>query len=348
MSQRRVFFPPIPDPLFERSLSRAMEPDPPDVIHVHGWILYSALRPAHRAGAAVVATAHDYGAVCAIKTLFPNGKPCSGPGLSKCLACAGRAYGAKGIPIALGLHLASNRHRQVDAWIGISDAVAQAGSAVRPKDRRKMTVIPCFAPEAVLDVDLRSPRPSFVPAEGPYIMYAGALGIHKGIDTLLEAHRLLWREGTHVPLTLAGAAVPDQHFDFSQPGVSVGGDIPHEDVMSGWVNATIGVVPSSWAEPFGQVALECMAAGTPVVVTRVGGLADLVDHGRCGLVVDAQDPGNSPIQSVGFSTIRRWPGSSGTREGHGLASIQAKWSVGWSKTCTTVRSRSMALVEPSE
>jgi len=38
------------------------------------------------------------------------------------------------------------------------------------------------------------------------------------------------------------------------------------------------------------VALECMAAGTPVVVSRVGGLPDLVDHGNCGVVVEPQEP----------------------------------------------------------
>src|SRR5664280_750518 len=192
--------------------------------------------------------------------------------------------------MALGLHVSSYRHARVDAWIGISTAVARTGSAVRPKDRQEMSVIPCFAPDSVLNIDLSSPRPSFVPAEGPYLMYAGALGMHKGIDTLLAAHRRLWQDGTRVPLTIAGTAVPDQEFDFSQPGVSVATDVPHEAVMSGWVNAAVGVVPSAWAEPFGQVALECMATSTPVVVTRVGGLPDLVDHGVCGLIVEPQDP----------------------------------------------------------
>jgi glycogen(starch) synthase len=287
---QRVFFPPVPDPFFERKLSKVMSLDPPDVVHVHGWILYSALRPARRLGAAVVATAHDYGTVCAIKTLFPKGDVCSGPGWTKCVKCAHGAYGPKGIPIALGLHLASYRHTQVDEWMAPSSAVAAAGSAVRPKDRRDMTIVPCFAPDSVLSADPGAPRPDFVPQSGPYLLYAGALGIHKGIDVLLAAHRHMWNDGCRIPLTIAGIAVPDQEFDFGQPGVAVARNVPHKEVMAGWVNAAVGVVPSSWGEPFGQVALECLAAGTPLVVTRVGGLPDVVDHGACGLVVEPQDP----------------------------------------------------------
>ncbi len=289
-SNQRVFFPPVPDPFFERALSKVIESDPPDVVHVHGWILYSALGPARRVGAVVVATAHDYGCVCAIKTLFPDGKMCAGPGWGKCVRCASSTYGPKGVPLALGLHLASYRHARVDAWIAISAAVARRGSAIRPKDSREMTVIPCFAPDAVLNFATSSLRPAFTPAEGPYLMYAGALGVHKGIDTLLAAHRRLWQDGTRVPLTIAGTAVPGQDFDVGQPGVSLASDIPHDAVMSGWANAAVGIVPSAWAEPFGQVALECMATGTPVVVTRVGGLPDLVDDGVSGLIVEPQDP----------------------------------------------------------
>jgi D-inositol-3-phosphate glycosyltransferase len=53
--------------------------------------------------------------------------------------------------------------------------------------------------------------------------------------------------------------------------------------------AEVVVVPSHY-ESFGMVALEAMACGTPVIASRVGGLAHLVKDGETGFNVPAQDP----------------------------------------------------------
>jgi glycosyltransferase involved in cell wall biosynthesis len=46
------------------------------------------------------------------------------------------------------------------------------------------------------------------------------------------------------------------------------------------------VVPSLWEEPFGLVAVEGMARSLPVVVTRSGGLQEIVEHGVTGFIVE--------------------------------------------------------------
>ena len=51
------------------------------------------------------------------------------------------------------------------------------------------------------------------------------------------------------------------------------------------------VVPSTEPEPFGLVAAEAMAAGLPVIASRIGGLPEIVDDQRTGLLVD---PGDTP------------------------------------------------------
>jgi glycosyltransferase involved in cell wall biosynthesis len=59
--------------------------------------------------------------------------------------------------------------------------------------------------------------------------------------------------------------------------------------------AEIAVFPSLY-EPFGIVALEAMAAGLPVVVSDVGGLADVIDHGRNGLKMYPNDEYSLALQ----------------------------------------------------
>ncbi|WP_178361916.1 glycosyltransferase family 4 protein [Mycolicibacterium hippocampi] len=292
-SPTHLFFPPVPDPLFARAFAEIIRHFRPDVIHVRGWILYSVLGPAHRAGVPVVASAHDHGQVCSTKIMLHHGSSlCSGPELGKCISCARSHYGLKGIPLAAGLHqLGSRRHREVAQWTATSSALAARGSAPRPADRGVMTVIPTFIDDDLLALasdERTAERPDFVPQTGPYLFYAGALGAYKGVDVLLDAHARLRADGIKVPLVLAG--LPRDDFPLEErPGVVVATNIPQQAVVAAWRHAIAGVVPSVVPEGFGRVAVECLAAGTPCVVSALGGLLDIVTDEIDGLHVPPGD-----------------------------------------------------------
>jgi glycosyltransferase involved in cell wall biosynthesis len=287
------FFPPVPDPQFARAFSGLVRQFRPDIIHVHGWILYSVLGAARRADVPVVATAHDVGQVCATKTmLYRDVDPCSGPELGKCVGCAFAHYGVKGVPLAAGLHqIGSRRHRQVAQWMAISSAVAAHGSAPRPVDRSPMAVIPTYFDDDLLALatdERTAKRPAFVPTTGAYLFYAGALGTHKGVDVLLDAYDRLCASGVDVPLVLAGLPRPDFRVA-DRPRVVVVHRVPLPEVVAAWRHAAIGVVPSVFKEGLGRVAVECLAAGTPCVVSAIGGLVDIVADGVEGLHVPPGD-----------------------------------------------------------
>ena len=134
-------------------------------------------------------------------------------------------------------------------------------------------------------------RPAFVPAVGDYVMFAGALEPHKGIDVLLEAHARL---APPVPLVLVGLRRADSPERFGS-GVIVVENVPHAEVLRAWRHCAIAVVPSRWPEPFGLVAIEAMASGRPVIASsgrRTSGVGSRRYDGsararRCSGALDA-------------------------------------------------------------
>ncbi|MEU3609797.1 glycosyltransferase [Streptomyces sp. NPDC035033] len=65
--------------------------------------------------------------------------------------------------------------------------------------------------------------------------------------------------------------------------------VPHDETALYYSAADVTAVPSHYV-PFGLVAVESMACGTPVVATRVGGLAWTVGDERLGSLVPPHDP----------------------------------------------------------
>lgn len=126
----------------------------------------------------------------------------------------------------------------------------------------------------------------------PLLVLVGRLEHEKGAQDAIDALALL-PTNVHLALVGDGARSEDLRRQAEARGVEQRvhqvGRLPDGDVAA-LVGATdVALVPSRY-EPFGLVALEAMAAGTPVVVTSVGGLVDIVEDGRTGRVVHPADP----------------------------------------------------------
>ncbi len=72
--------------------------------------------------------------------------------------------------------------------------------------------------------------------------------------------------------------------------VRFGGPSSHHDLMNMYKNYDVFLFPSVWEEPLGMTIIEAMAKGVPVVASRVGGVPEIIDDGRNGLLVAPGDP----------------------------------------------------------
>lgn len=278
------FHPPFPLPGTAAALATAIGDWGADVVHGHNWLTYPLLTVKHRLDVPVVHTLHDYGAVCPKMTLLrPDGTVCDGPRLGRCLPCAATQYPA---PVAagltVGLRAGSLLHGRIDRVLAVSRPVADHQQ--RTFDRT-IEVVPTFVADGLPELAAATARPAFLP-DGPYLLFVGALAPHKGIDVLLDAYRRL--PEPRLPLVVAGVRKPDTP-DLDVPGVIVVENVAHADIMAAWRHAHVGIVPSTWAEPWGQVVAEALSVGCPTVLTDVIGLAPEVDAADAGLLVAPND-----------------------------------------------------------
>ncbi|AFY64564.1 glycosyltransferase family 1 protein [Geitlerinema sp. PCC 7407] len=170
--------------------------------------------------------------------------------------------------------------------------------------RGRIEVIPCGTDiERFGHIDSQEARQKLgLEPDAKVVFYVGRFDPRKGIETLVRAvHASQFRNDPELRLIIGGG---------SRPGASDGrerdriesivdelgmgafttfpGRLGDEDLPLHYAAADVCVVPSHY-EPFGLVAIEAMACGTPVVASAVGGLQFTVVHEETGLLAPAKD-----------------------------------------------------------
>jgi glycogen(starch) synthase len=126
------------------------------------------------------------------------------------------------------------------------------------------------------------------------IFFAGRLEYEKGVQTVLDALPLVLEE-MPVRFIVAGIGTHEETLreharrDGLDGLVEFTGFVSDEELRMYYGAADLAVVPSLY-EPFGMVALETMAAGTPCIAADTGGLRELVVHDATGLRFEPGDP----------------------------------------------------------
>lgn len=259
----------------------------PDVVHVHNFFpqispsIYDACIDEE---IPVVQTLHNYRLICPGALLMRDGKICE-------LCINGSPYQAAYFGCYRGSKLGSlvvahmvDRHRKqgtwqhkVDRFIALTDfAKSKFIEAGFPADR--IAVKPNFV-VATSESSINDYSHSFA-------LYVGRISQEKGINTLAKAWNQL---SGSIPLKVAGSGELSCQLD-GQNSVELLGFQSADEVKELMRRAAFLVMPSEWYEGFPMVLVEAFAHGLPVLASRLGGMAEIIEDGVTGLLFEPGNP----------------------------------------------------------
>jgi len=256
----------------------------PSVVHFHNiWPLLtpSALRAAKASGAAVVMTIHNYRFACPGGMLLRGSvvhDDCIYGSSLRCGLRNPRQNRLESIAYGFALEL-QRRLRMLQRWV---DAF------IAPSEFMARMLVRAGLPHEHVRVIRHGlalgDQPT--PSKGRYVLFAGRLSPEKGVQTLLAAARLR----PEIPTVFVGGGPLVSQVELAGDGVQYAGLLKPGAVKNAFRDAAFTIAPSEWNENCPLSVLESFAAGRAVIATRIGGLPELVEDGKTGLLVEPHNP----------------------------------------------------------
>lgn len=277
------------NPAAARRVEAMVEAVRPDVAHVHNtWVASSpsVVSTLHRKGVPVVMTVHNYRLACANALFLRDGAPCE--------KCLGRG------PWPAVRHGCYRNSRTASAVAAVGMAThSRMETWSRSVDR--FIVLSKFAGERLIRADLPPGKiksgSNFVPDPGPrpaapslssYVTFVGRLMPEKGVSVLLDAWRIARPPGLRL-LVIGDGPERARLEAVASPGVQFRGHCTKEEVTAAVLGARALVIPSVWYEMQPLTALEGLAAGSPLVLSDIGGLPELIGGRQAGWLSPPDD-----------------------------------------------------------
>lgn len=297
-------------------LEALIDAERPDLIHAHNTfplISPSLYWAAHRAGVPVVQTLHNFRLLCPQAMLLREGRVCE-----KCVgtlplagmrhACYRGSRAQSGV-LAGMLML----HRGLGTW---RDKVARY---IALNEFCKAKFIAGGLPAARIAV-----KPNFVDFAPPKeqlrvgLLFVGRLAPEKGVTVLADAIR----GNPGLTVTVAGTG-PAQDSLEGAAGIHLTGALSEAAVREQMARAIALVLPSIWYENFPRTLVEAFACGLPVIASRIGALAELVEEGVTGLLFEA---GNHRELGEKMAWALSQPGRMAAMGRHARACYEARYT----------------------
>ncbi|MEI6947676.1 glycosyltransferase family 4 protein [Paraflavisolibacter sp. H34] len=273
-----------------RQVEEAVATFRPDVAHVHNLFFVaspSVLFALHRLRIPVVATLHNYRLICANALLLRDGKICE--------RCVHQSF-----PLA-GIRYKCYRSSALESALvtGITGVNKLLGTW---KDKvHTYIALTGFGRQKILDSSLGLPPgqvtvvPNFVPDGGAgafprsdFFLFVGRISPEKGVDALLECFSSL--PGLRLVLAGDGPELERLQQQYgSCANISFQGRCSPAQVAALLKQCRALVFPSVWYEGLPFTIIEAFSAGTPVIASRLGAMAEIVRDGYNGFHFTAGD-----------------------------------------------------------
>ncbi len=247
------------------ALRTGEKPWVPDVVHAHDWLVaHPAIALAEFFDVPLVSTIHA--------------------------TEAGRHSGWVSGPISRQVHAVESwLVRESDSLITCSASMSDEITELFGPALAETRVIRNGIDAAMWPFAKRQPRHG-----PPQLLYVGRLEYEKGIHDAIAALPRIRRTHPSTTLTIAGEGTQRQWLEEQArkhkvlKATTFVGRLDHDGLLRLLHQADAAVLPSHY-EPFGIVALEAAATGTPLVTSNVGGLGEAVINGQTGISCPPRD-----------------------------------------------------------
>ena len=269
--------------IFEKRAGQlAKEFGSPDVVHVHDWLTVSSgVDIKHLLRVPMVMTFHSTEASRSSNSKSPESA------MVEALEWWGSFEAARVIAVSGWM-----KEEVVSLFKVPSEKAVEIPNAV---DLSKFMV----------EVDTSDTRKRWGVEDGGKLVTAvGRLTAQKGFDNLIRAYPAIRKAIPSSRLLIVGEGYMRSELESMAEQEKIrdlttfAGFVDDAELVRILKSSDVVAVPSRF-EPFGIIALEAMAAGAPVVVSKVGGLAEIVEDAVDGLEVEPDDP-----ESIAEATVR--------------------------------------------
>jgi glycosyltransferase involved in cell wall biosynthesis len=273
-----------------------------DIVHAHNWVsAYAAHRARSSCGptkkAPWVLSIRDYRFLCPSTYGWCFDRELATCGFLSSVDCVRRHTTASGPARTFGVlpysAYRSTTWRMLLRSLGSFDSYVACSRFLRSRFQSACGMGgPSFAVHSSTDVGQRAPP---APGDGE-LLYVGRLSVEKGVLELLSAFRSLISRRPESRLTMVGTGPLEGYLrrlcatdPRLKASVRIEGRVAPGETEEYYSRSSVVLAPSLWPEPLGRVPMEAMAAGRPVIASGGGGIPEVVEDGKTGILVPPGD-----------------------------------------------------------